>query len=372
MSVDHLLFALLRAEICGAAVEDTVKNAISPEAMERLYAFSGKHDLAHIAGQALGNMGLLGGDTLSKAYKTAARKVYAAHLRMESEYGSICRTLEDAKIPFIPLKGAVLRQYYPEPWLRNSCDIDILVKPETLDAAVAVLQEKLMYTSEGRGDHDVSLFSDKGVHLELHFDLMEDWYAANSSKDILCRVWEDATPQQQESCHFRISDELFYFYHMAHMAKHFQAGGCGIRPFLDVWVLDHRVPHDPKKRDALLAEGGLLSFALAARKVSRVWFGTEEPDALTCRISDFILRAGVYGNEENRAAVGQAKSGGKLRYLVSHRIFVPYEALKAEYPVLSKHKWLTPAFQPVRWVRMLREGKLKRALKEWNTNMTGR
>ena len=26
------------------------------------------------------------------------------------------------------LKGAVLRQYYPEPWLRTSGDIDILVE----------------------------------------------------------------------------------------------------------------------------------------------------------------------------------------------------------------------------------------------------
>lgn len=365
-----ILFPLLRAEICGEAAVGSINLTLTAEELERVYALAQMHDLAHIAGQALGNLGLLGGDELSMKFKAAARQAFAVQNKMNVEFTRICQTLEAARIAFIPLKGAVLRCYYPEPWLRNSCDIDILVKPEMLDAAVAALQEKLNYTNKGRGDHDVSLFSPSGVHLELHFDLMEDWYAANSSKDVLCRVWEDAVPAQEGSCHLRMSDELFYFYHMAHMAKHFQAGGCGIRPFLDVWVLNHRVPHDRQKREQILQEGGIWKFALAAEKVSEVWFGQKQPDALTQQISDYILRAGTYGNQENRAALGQAKSGGKLRYLISHRIFVPYEALKAEYPVLGKHKWLAPAFQPVRWIRMLRGGKLREALKEWNTNMT--
>ncbi|MBO4954226.1 MAG: nucleotidyltransferase family protein, partial [Clostridia bacterium] len=36
-------------------------------------------------------------------------------------------------IDFMPLKGAVIRQYYPEPWMRTSCDIDIHVKKDRLE-----------------------------------------------------------------------------------------------------------------------------------------------------------------------------------------------------------------------------------------------
>lgn len=36
--------------------------------------------------------------------------------------------LDEAQIHYIPLKGAVLRQLYPAPELRTSCDIDVLVR----------------------------------------------------------------------------------------------------------------------------------------------------------------------------------------------------------------------------------------------------
>lgn len=370
MSLEEAFFMLIGTEICDESTRGVVTNTtLTSDSLEAVYKLAAQHDLVHIAGQALGNLGLLGSDELSKKFKTAAVQAYAKHMRMEMEYGRICQTLETAQIPFIPLKGAVIRGFYPEPWLRNSCDIDILVKPETLDAAVAALQETLNYTNKGRGDHDVSLFSASGVHLELHFDMMEDWYAANNSKTVLSRIWEDVAPREPGSYHHCMSDEMLYFYHIAHMAKHFQAGGCGIRTFLDVWVLNHRVPHDAQKREQLLREGGLYKFAQAAQKVSQVWFDQEQPDALAQQMSDYILRAGAFGNQENRAAVGQAKAGGKLRYILSHRIFVPYEALKAEYPILKAHKWLTPMYQVVRWVRMLFAGKLKRAWNEWNTNV---
>jgi hypothetical protein len=51
---------------------------------------------------------------------------------MKHEFERICLVLEKAKIPHIPLKGSVLRKLYKEPWLRTSCDIDILVQEETL------------------------------------------------------------------------------------------------------------------------------------------------------------------------------------------------------------------------------------------------
>jgi hypothetical protein len=47
---------------------------------------------------------------------------------------------------------------------------------------------------------------------------------------------------------------------------------------------------------------------------------------------------------------------------------MPYEYLKDEYPVLKTHKWLTPLYQPVRWVRMLRSGRLGATVAELKAN----
>ena len=47
---------------------------------------------------------------------------------------------------------------------------------------------------------------------------------------------------------------------------------------------------------------------------------------------------------------------------------MPYDYLKAEYPVLEKHKWLTPVYQVVRWLRVLRGKDVRRRVAELKTN----
>ena len=40
--------------------------------------------------------------------------------KINYELNRLRSALNEAQIPFIPLKGSVLRQYYPEPWMRTS------------------------------------------------------------------------------------------------------------------------------------------------------------------------------------------------------------------------------------------------------------
>ncbi|MFX7845188.1 nucleotidyltransferase family protein, partial [Acinetobacter baumannii] len=79
-----------------------------------------------------------------------------------------------------------------------------------------------------------------GQHIELHFNLIED-HRIKGASAILNRVWDAAVPCGGWTYQYEMPDELFYFYHIAHMAKHVENGGCGIRPFLDIWVLMHYV-----------------------------------------------------------------------------------------------------------------------------------
>ena len=370
MGAEELLLALVSAEICGQDIDGEMLKSLSPEELESLYKISKIQDLAHIAGQALAKCGALGKSPASEKLKKRTMQAMYRYVRMHSEYEKICHVLEQAQIPYIPLKGAVLRTYYPEPWLRTSCDIDILVKEEMLDYAMEILGENLGYTSQPKSDHDVSLFSANGVHLELHFDTIQERYETNNCRQVLSQIWEDAAPKDAGSYQYCMSDEMFYFYHMAHMAKHFEVGGCGIRPFLDIWILQHRVEYDSQKRNELLRQGGLLKFAQAAEKVSAAWFSGAQMDPMTGQVSDYILRGGLYGDNENRAALGQARMGSRVRYLITQRVFMPYEYLKDEYPVLKKHKWLCPLYQIVRWFRMLLGGRTGRTLQELRSNFT--
>ena len=58
--------------------------------------------------------------------------------------------------------------------MRTSCDIDILVREQDIDTAAQAIGEKLGYRYESKNYHDISLKSESGVHLELHFSLKEN------------------------------------------------------------------------------------------------------------------------------------------------------------------------------------------------------
>lgn len=365
MSTQEVLFSLLRIAVCGAAPTETVKAACTPQMLEAVYTVAERHDLAHLVGQAASKLGLPDSDALTKC-KQAAMQALLRHVQLNYEYERSCQALEQAGIPFIPLKGSVLRADYPEPWMRTSCDVDILVKEEQLDTAIAALTQSLGYTAGARGDHDVCLQAASGFILELHYDTIQERYDETGSRKVLSRIWEDARPKTPGSCHYVLSDAMFYFYHMAHMVKHFEVGGCGIRAFLDIWILG-RKDHDEAARQALLNEGGLQKFAKGAEGVAAYWFDEKQPDAMTQAISDYILRATLYGDNDNRAALGQAKMGSRGKYLLQ-RVFMPYDYLKAEYPILKQHKALTPVYQVVRWVRMLKDGRLRNTVAELKAN----
>lgn len=365
MEAEKVLFALLRAAVCGCSVDGDIKAACTPEILDAVCTLADKHDLAHLVGQGASKLSLPESAALQKCKEKAMQALYR-YVQLNYEYESICKTLEEAEIPFIPLKGSVLRAFYPQEWMRTSCDIDVLVKEDTLDSAVQTLQEKRSYRPEGKSGHDISLFSASGVHLELHFVIIEDERLPDTQK-VLCRYWEDSTPVEGKVFQRQVSDEMFYFYHIVHMAKHMENGGCGIRPFLDIWVLNNRVPHQVDARNKFLEEGGMLTFAGAAESLSEVWFsGRAETPESRC-FGRFILDGGVYGNLENRVALRQTKRGSKGKYLLS-RIFVSYNILKLYFPILEKHKWLMPFYQVARWFKLLFGGRLGNSVREVKTN----
>lgn len=365
MKVKEMMFAMLRSVICGVETAEEVKNACTPELLQKTYALAKKHDLGHLVGQAAADWKLPESETVEQC-KQAAMKALYRYVRLDGQFVAVCSTLEAAQIPFIPLKGSVLRAHYPQPWMRTSCDMDILVHETDLDQAVACLKEKLKYQYQGRSPHDVSLFSPGGVHLELHYSTIED-FVSKKAEQILSGIWEAATPVAGWQYHLEIPDSLFYYYHIAHMAKHIEHGGCGVRPFLDIWVLKYREEHDPQARHMLLENGGLRTFANAVEQLSEIWFSGAQYDPLSLHLETYIFEGGVYGNEKNRIALNQSKRGGKLQYALS-RIFLPYDIMKHYYPVLQKHKWLLAWYHVKRWCKLLFRGGVSRSVQELQTN----
>lgn len=353
------LMNLVAAEICGK--EHCGSDCdFTDEELSELYGLAKKHDLAHLVGDVLIKNGLDVSTEIGTKFQKQVMLAVYRYEQLNYELNRLCSTLEEAKILFIPLKGSVIRDLYPEPWMRTSCDIDLLV--QDADKTCALLADKLSYKYESKNSHDVSMFSESGMHIELHYDLIEESLDEAASK-ILAGVWDRSTAHN--GCEYRLdmSDEMFYFYHIAHMAKHLENGGCGIRPFIDIWVLNHRTAFDGGRREELLAKGGLLDFSRHAQLLSEVWFGNAEPTDITRKTEKYIVCGGLYGTNENRIVVQQQKQGGKIGYAFS-RIFLRYDEIKFHYPILEKHRWLTPIMEVRRWCRLIFCGHLKRVTRE--------
>ena len=365
MDVKDFLFDILRWQICGQKSEN-LQRELDLEAQISLYKLSTAHDLAHIIANGLFELGTVLDEKVGAAFRKQQMIAVFRYEKLKKDFLDICACFDSANIEYTPLKGSVLRNYYEHPWMRTSCDIDILVSESNLEAARSLLVEKLGFEDNGKSSHDVQLFSPAKTHIELHYSLIEV-HDLDTSRAILENYPKYSV--SGEGARLDFSDEFFYYFHIDHMAKHFQHGGCGIRPFMDLWVLENKVPHDKQKRESLLQEGKMLTFANAATDLMRVWFEGAKHTEITAMMEEYILSGGVYGTLDNFVAMNQQKRGGKLRYALS-RIFLTHDQLKYMYPILEKHRWLLPVVQVRRWCRLVFCGSLRSSLNELHKNAT--
>lgn len=357
MNITEILISLLRSEIVGEELDADVVREINPDTVRELFILADKHDMSQIVFGALVKCGVLTEKDGIFANFTAAEELsYFRLKRLEFTLGEACRVLDEAGIEHISLKGAVMRAYYPSPLMRMSADVDILVREEELERAVNVLEEKLGYEVKGKkGFHDISLYTPDGMHLELHYNIKENDEKLDA---VLEKCWDYTRPVSQNSYKREFIPSFFAFHLITHMAYHFVNGGCGIRPFSDIWLFKKRVGYDEGEIRRLCDECGLLRFYENAVRLSSVWFGGAEHDELTLDMQAHVV-INAFGGEANRGlVVRQSKSGGRFGYVMS-RIFAPYSLMKIRYPVLKKCPILLPFFEVVRWFSFLFGSKKK-------------
>lgn len=362
LSATKLFLLVIRAFVTNSKIDQTVRDQFTPEMIEALFGIAKAHDVTQIVSDVLfKNQLLVKGTPIAEMYQKSQITALRRYMNIEHEQQRLYKLFEDNAIAFIPLKGAVSRQYYPEPYMRTSCDVDILVHEEDLQKAVQLLMTTLNYRSnEIVGYHDVSLYSPTGVHLELHYNLKEK--RANLDR-VLVNVWDHSVDTENGAYYKLQSPEFFLFHHMAHMVNHFLRGGCGIRPFIDLYFMEKQVKYNVDVRDALMKQAEIDVFYRSALQCLDVWFNNGAATETVDLIESYILNGGVYGNRENRINVDQNKKGGKRKYILS-RLFLPYDVLKYRYPILKKHKILLPFIWVIRLFTFISPKKRKRAQRD--------
>ncbi len=363
MNSIEIFFALIRNVIFDKPISASVSEHITDAMLNTLYKSSKAHDLSAIIFSGLTKNSILINEEINSKFSQQQLLSVYRYQCMENELRKMSELFEKTNIPFIPLKGAVIRELYAEPYFRTSCDIDILVHEEDVERAVALLTEKNGYINKGRSYHDYSLHSENGVHIELHFNLLENMENIDC---LLVRAWDFAS-SCDGSCRYRLTNEFILFHTVAHMSYHFVAGGCGIRPFIDLYLLENKNEIDRAVFEKMISDCGLDKFYGEIKRLCHVWFEGCEHNELTREMERFILTGGVNGNKKKSIAARQQKKGGKYIYLLE-RIFQPYAIMKEKYPILKKHGYLLPFYQIKRWFSLVFNGKISKLKKEYEAD----
>ena len=302
-----------------------------------------------------------------EVYRNAVR-----HEAFAAERAAIFAEMDAAGLAHMPVKGVVTAREYPRPEMRWMCDNDFLFGRALPDGTVRVADEKdrteLFRIMEARG-YEPETFNElyHDAYQKEPFLNFEPHLRLSYSEDVWGGYYADSWSRARRAdgakgLAYEFSREDAYIYHVAHMYKHFESSGHGVRGIADEWALLNawQETMDRPYIDAELAELGMVDFESVLKSAAsaaidedacgRVLAG--EPEALAQNDAytiAYMLSSGTYGTLQNQArnwlrddAAKHGKKAAQVRYLL-HRLFPPTESLLPYYPVLKRAPWLLPA-----------------------------
>ena len=358
----------IKSVLSNTALRCDAYNSLGEKEFITLFRLSKLHDIANVVGEALLTNGVQMPDKVKFEFIKQQTLAVSRYERINYELGELATFFEQNQIPFMPLKGSVIREYYKRPDLRTSCDIDILIKKSDVDRAVKLLEEQKDYKKEAVNIHDVSLFAPSGVHLELHYKLFED--DKNADK-ILGKCWETGLPYGDGQYGKKMNAEYNLCYIILHAAKHFIRGGCGVRSVMDVFVLVRKGDYNEEKLTELLQKTDYLKFYHQIKKLAFQWFGDQEMDDVLEKdvlekMEEYIIQGGVYGSRENMV-VSHNKDKSKFATLIA-KVFPDYNTLSYVYPIINTCPVLYPFCIVARWFKVFSKKKREDFAKDLEYN----
>lgn len=341
--------------------------------LENLYTVSSQHMLTSITAMALESAGIED-NSFTQAKGKAFRKIAV----LDIERALLFQYLDSKGIWYMPLKGIVMKDYYPEYGMRQMSDNDILFDPKYRPAVKEYFESCGYETDEyGEGNHDV-YFKAPVSNFEMHVGLFHQKHAKrfptiyNYYQDV-----KDRLIKSESGSEYHFGREDFYLFMTAHEYKHYYGGGTGLRSVLDTYMFMKKFGDtlDMKYIEGELEKLGIAEFEHESRKLAMNLFGRAAPTGKNGRAAnslneeersmfEYIVFSGTYGNKENAVVNKINREGGKLKY-VWGRIFPPLEKLKSDYPVFFKYKILIVFLPFYRFIKILTVSKkrVKRELK---------
>ena len=288
----------------------------------------------------------------AELYLSVMKDVRQKHMIKE-----ITKRFDDAYIDYLPLKGTILKKIYPKSVMRTMGDADILIKEEQYDKISEILSS-LEFSFVKETDHEL-VWRHPSLLLELHKRVMttynKDFYKYFDTG------WAFAKKVEGTNSRYEFKPEDFYIYIFVHFTKHYRISGIGIKHILDLWVYKKSYFNmNTEYIDEKLEQLALSEFHKNVMDTLDVWFNDGEGNDKTTLITNVIFSSGQYGSREmaivNRA-IRESKEIGSVKKTIIKKvvntIFLPYNRMCGEYPILKKIPVLLPFMWIIRWGNIL-------------------
>ena len=265
----------------------------------------------------------------------------------EEERKALYAYLNEQGIDYLPLKGIIIKDYYPDQFSREFADNDILFDKKK-DKLVKEFFVKRDYEVEAfrKSNHDV--FQKKPF---FNFEMHRALFGETGDNGLIIKYFNSYLNKSaiKENKEHYLSDEDFYIYFTAHSYKHYHGSGCGIRTLIDYYLYVKKSNLDFDYINKELEKLNLVDFSNQIKTISQKVFDDEPLSEEEEQVLLYIASSGTYGTLEHSVAKG-VKAKGKFGYFMS-RIFPPYCFYKYAYPwayycpILIPFAWLARFFR---------------------------
>lgn len=307
-------------------------------------------------------------DSFYFEWKKLRLNSYRRNMLFEKEKDNILQGFDEKGIWYMPLKGTIVKNFYPKPDLREMNDIDILIDSSKRDE-IAHFMKSIGYKKWNHsyhkdpesvngeitpGENSDDYTKEPFFYFEMHKYLIED-----SISPFLAKYYENVkdmlVKDEDNKCGYHFTDEDFYIYLFVHAHKHFAKNGIGPRFLIDAYVyLNSHHDLDQEYIAKVFSDAGITEFEKDVKGICTKAFDLDseiDMESLTKSqqiLYDSVMGAGVFGNLETRwknqvYELDPTGEASKNKYFKS-RLFPDEQWYRLYHPFVYKHKIVKPFF----------------------------
>ena len=353
----ELLIYLMACSLQGTEPEGAPLANIDLEALLRL---AKAHSVSAMVCMALEQTDAFqhAAETTRLKWLEAKNKAIRKNMLLDAERKAILHELEIQGIWYMPLKGSILKDWYPKPGMREMADNDILFDPSGREQVREIFQNRGYKTVSFRKSNHDEYEKAPIYNFEMHVSLFHGIYKELAEQ--YENVKERLLPVDGTAYQFAFTPEDFYVFALAHAHKHYSHSGTGVRTLADIYVMDRHLG-DIMDRDEVeqkLTQLGIAEYEQHSRVLAEKLFSAVRPLAeieLTEDEKEMLLYycdATTYGTFDNRVnnRLHELQENSeditlwtKLKYC-GVRLFPGREFCKLHYPFVYRHPWTLPFF----------------------------